>query len=211
MMKLKLIYISIVTCFFFAAELNAKNEKTIGQPKIAKCKDENGVWHYGSSNLHQCADSSKITTLNERGVKLKEVEEVKTQEQLADQEKKKEQERLLANKKELELREKNRILAVYQSEDDIEKARLEKMASYDTKITQHKNYIEALNNREKLLISKKDQTTNAGLKKKYNDEIKTLEPKKIKSHKRIAELEKERLQASAKYDNDLVVYKKYKS
>ncbi len=209
MMKLKLIVMSTIVCFCLSAETNAKNDKN--KPKITKCKDEKGVWHYGSSNLYRCADSSKITTLNERGVRLGQVDEVKTKEQLAADERKKEEERLALEKKKFEQLEKARILTVYQSEDDIERARQEKMKSYERKINQHKNYIEALANREKLLNSKKGKTNNASLKKQFSNEIKALEPKADKSRTRIAELQKEKLQAGEKYDQDLIIFRKYKS
>ena len=211
MMKMKLICMSVITCFLLNAEVNAQNKNAPKSTKITKCKDEKGVWHYGSNNVYQCADSSKITTLNERGVKLKQVDEVKTQEQLAAEEKRKEQERIAIEKRKFEQLEKERILTVYQSEEDIERARQEKMTSYDRKVNQHKNYIEALNNREKSLNSKKAKTSNAALKRKYTKEVKTLEPKAEKSRQRITELEKEKTQAGKKYDQDLVIFKKYKS
>ncbi len=210
-MKLKLICISAVVCFFFAVELSAKNDSNNKKIKITKCKDEKGVWHYGSSNLYRCADSSKITTLNERGVKLNQIDEVKTQEQLDEEEKKKEQERLAIEKAKFEQIEKARILTVYQSEEDIERARQEKMTSYDRKINQHKNYIAALTNREKLLNNKKNKTKNSSLKRQFSDEIKALQPKADKSRKRIAELEKGKLQSDEKYDQDLAIFRKYKS
>lgn len=207
MMKLKIICISVISCFLFSVELNAQTKKL----KISKCKDEKGSWHYGSNNLHKCADSSKITTFNERGVKINQVDAVKTQEQLAAEEQSKEEQRKAIEKRNLEELEKRRILTVYMTEEDIENAREEKMRSFDIKIEQHKSYIEALTNLKNTLKVKSAKTTNGSLKRKYSEEVKTLPAKVEDSKKRITELVKEQIQSNGKFDQDLIIFRKYKS
>ena len=120
MMKvnLKLLIMSIPLLFISGFELQAQSHT-----KITKCKDEKGAWHYGSKNLHKCSDSSKITTINDRGVRLGQKEKVKTKEELELEAKQKEKELAAIEKKKLEELEQNRILTVYQSEEDIEAAR----------------------------------------------------------------------------------------
>ena len=207
MMKvnLKLLIMSIPLLFISSFELQAQSHT-----KITKCKDEKGNWHYGSNNLHKCSDSSKITTLNDRGVRLGQKERVKTKEELELEAKQKKKEQAAIEKKRLEKIEQDRILTVYQSEEDIETARNKKMISYDQKINQHQTYIDALENQEKALNKKIKETTNASIKRKSKDSISKIEPKKLSSEKRIKELTQEKTESNAKFDEDLAFFRKNK-
>ncbi len=188
-----------------------KTSNGSAKAKIKKCQDKDGKWHYGSNSDYRCADSSKITTLNENGVRVGQVAAVKTQEELDAEEQKRKDTKLAEEKATFERIERERILTVYQSEEDIERARQSRLESLKSKIEQHNNYIKALENHEKLLTKKKNGTTNYGLQAKYSKEIEELKPKAESSKKRVAEIEKEKIEANEKYDNDLEVFKKYKS
>ena len=207
MMKvnLKLLIMSIPLLFISGFELQAQSHT-----KITKCKDEKGAWHYGSKNLHKCSDSSKITTINDRGVRLGQKEKVKTKEELELEAKQKEKELAAIEKKKLEELEQNRILTVYQSEEDIEAARSKKMIAYDRKIGQHQNYINALRNQEKSFAKKAAETTNPGIKASFNAEIEKLEPKVAGSEKIISKLKQEKVESNVKFDEDLAFFRKNK-
>ena len=98
--------------------------------KIAKCQDENGKWHYGSSNLHRCADSQDITTFNDRGVLLNKEKRIKTGEELATEKAKNEQLSIELERQRKAQLERDRILTVYENEQDIETARQKKINCY---------------------------------------------------------------------------------
>ena len=203
--NLKLLVVSIPLLFMTNFELHAQSHT-----KINKCQDEKGAWHYGSKNLHKCSDSSKITTLNERGVRLEQKERVKTKEELELEAKQKEKELAATEQKRLDQIEKNRILTVYQSEEDIQKARSKKLHDYDQKINQHQTYINALENQEKALTEKIKETKNFSIKKKAKNSISKIEPKKLSSEKRIKELTQEKIEVNAKFDEDLAFFRKNK-
>ncbi|MGH1427030.1 MAG: hypothetical protein ACRBEE_03760 [Arenicella sp.] len=192
-------------------KIKSPEERDSGKTKIKKCQDKDGKWHYGTNSDYRCADSSKITTLNKNGVRVKEVNAVKTQEELDAEKKAREEAKLNREKEEFEKIERDRILTVYQSEEDIERARVEKLESLKRKIEQHGTYLKALESNEKSLANKKKNTSNKALKAQYSKRIDELKPKAEASKKRVAELEKEKETVNEKYDNDLEVFKKYKS
>ena len=178
--------------------------------KIAKCQDENGKWHYGSSNLHRCADSQDITTLNDRGILLNKEKRVKTGEELAIEKAQKEQLSMELEKQRKAQLERDRILTVYQNEQDIETARQKKLIAIDRKIGQHKNYIAALDKQQVAFEKKKTEAKNVAIQAGFQAKIEEVEPKKQVSEQRIKELKLEKTATNKKYDEDLAYFKKHK-
>ena len=191
-------------------KIKSPEERDSGKTKIKKCQDKDGKWHYGTNSDYRCADSSKITTLNKNGVRVKEVNAVKTQEQLDAEKKTREEAKLNKEKEKFEKIERDRILTVYQSEEDIERARVAKLESLKRKIEQHGTYLKALESNEKALVNKKNNTSNRSLKSQYSKKIDALKPKAEASKKRVVQLEKEQVEVNKKYDDDLTIFKKYK-
>ncbi len=198
------IFILSLSAFF------AQQTPVYAQSKIAKCQDENGKWHYGSSNLHRCSDSESITTFNERGVRIDEKERVKTKEELAAEKAQRGQEAIELEEKRKAKLERDRILTVYQDEQDIENARQKKILGIDSKIGQHKNYIVALTKQEEALKKKKIDTSNRVLKKRFQAKIDEIPPKKESSEQRITLLEQEKITVNKKFDEDLTFFIKHK-
>jgi len=205
--KIKIVIVAL--SLLFISLINSVEAYAQSSTKITKCKDEKGVWHYGSSNLHRCSDSSNITTFNERGVRIDQQEKVKTEQELKEEQVRLEDERRAIEKEKYRQLEKQRILASYQSEDDVQVARDKKILSYDRKITEHENYINALENQEKSLRSKIKNTTNASIKRKSKKKIETIAPKITSSETKIKELKRAKIQENNKFDQDLEFYRQY--
>jgi len=202
-----------MSCFIITMQYSllaaAQNKNESSKNQFTKCQDENGVWHYGSSNLHKCPQSSGLTVLNDRGVRLDKVDPVKTQEQLeAEKQVKEKEEQEKEEQKKLEM-QRERILTIYQTEEDIKVARERALKSIDVKIKQHRNYIEALKNQEKLLNDKIAETTNNAIKRKNKAEIKKIKPKQEYSKTRISELQAEKVELNSYYDKDLEIFRQY--
>ena len=198
-------------CALLQMQSAVYSQSNSGSSKIAKCQDENGKWHYGSANLHRCADSQDITTFNERGVLIDKQKRVKTEQELAAEKSQREQEAIALEEKRKAQLERDRILTVYQNEQDIENARQKKLLGIDRKIGQHQNFIEALAKQEEALTKKKRGLTNPALKKRTQAKIDEIAPKKLSSERLISELEKEKITSNKKYDEDLAFFKKNKS
>ena len=197
--------LSVMTSSFLYAQSNSGGSGV----KIAKCQDEKGIWHYGSRNLHRCADSENITTLNERGVRVDETQPIKTPEELAAETAKRDQEAAEVEKQRREKFEQDRILNVYLNEQDIEIARQKNLISIDRKIKQHTNYIAALGKQEASLKKKIANTKSVAVKQSIQAKIDEQGPKVETSEKRIKALEQEKIDANAKYDEDLRLFREY--
>ena len=202
-----------MTCFFITMQFgllaSAQNKTEGAKNQFTKCQDENGVWHYGSSNLHKCPQSSGLTVLNDRGVRLDKVDPVKTQEQLeAEKQVKEKEEQEKEEQKQLEM-QRERILTIYQTEADIKVARERALKSIDVKIKQHRNYIEALKNQEKILNNKISSTSNKAIQRNSEAEIEKIKPKQEYSKSRISELQAEKIEVNKYYDKDLEIFRKY--
>ncbi len=98
-------------------------------PTIKKCQDATGKWHYGDTAAAACAHS-KVTIINEQGVKKREIPAPLTVEQL------KAQEQRQAEAKEAEERTKrdDLLLATYAHEADIVYIRDRKLAQLESMI-----------------------------------------------------------------------------
>lgn len=102
-------------------------------PRIKKCRDAAGHWHYGDTADEACAQS-KVLELNQHGVQTKEVAAPLTEAELkakaaqaaAEAESKKRAEEQAANDR--------LLLATYGHEDDIAMARDRKLADIDANI-----------------------------------------------------------------------------
>ena len=196
---------SILTVIFFAM----LSSDSMAQ-KITKCQDKDGKWHYGSNNSYRCDNSSKITTLNDRGMKVDEEAPVKTAEQLEKERLAAEEEKKRIEKETFDQAERDRILMVYQSQDDIQRSRENELRSLEQKKGQHQNYILALEKKKDSLEKKKAGTKNKGIIKRTNAQIAPILPKIEKSNQKIVEIDQKIIEVNKKYDADLAFFKKHK-
>lgn len=119
--------------FVFIAAFSAAAQGASPNVKIKKCQDAQGKWHYGDNVEEFCA-KSKITVINDRGLKLKEIEAPLTGEQLkARQQQRVEAEEEARRDKEQQQRDQQ-LMATYTSEGDIVQMRDRRLADLDAQI-----------------------------------------------------------------------------
>lgn len=96
-------------------------------PTIKKCKDATGRWHYGDTAAAACANS-KVTVINEQGVKKSEIAAPLT----ADQLKAREQRQAEAQEAKEQAKRDELLLATYAHEADIIYIRDRKLAQLES-------------------------------------------------------------------------------
>jgi len=173
---------------------------------IKKCQDADGKWHYGDVAVRAC-ENSKVTTLSSKGFVKAEKKAPKSEEQL-EAEKAGLAELEAERKKQEELeKEKSRVLAVYESEDDIDRQRESRLVSIDNNIAVHNTYIDSLKRHIAFDKKKLDSTKNAGVREQIYAKIEENE-KNIKEYsKEIDGLKLKRIDVIKMFDNEKVIYK----
>jgi hypothetical protein len=102
-------------------------------PKITKCQDATGKWHYGDSAAAECA-RSKITVMSEKGVTRKEIAAPPTEAELKEREARREEEERARVSAEDQKKKDALLLVTYGHEDDIIFVRDRKLAQVDAVI-----------------------------------------------------------------------------
>ncbi len=195
------------TIFMFASALLMANA-AIAQSTIQKCQDADGKWHYGDYAADACAQSVIESMDAESGLKTGEQGLPPTKEELEAQaaaEAEKEAEK--ASKAEQRARE-NRILAIYESEEQIIDAR-------DQRVTAVNNSIEFNNTMKARLVERlsgfEEQAKNESLKEKdraaLQERITALKAQIADYDSATAAKEKERQEIEAHYNGDLEFYR----
>jgi len=140
---------------------------------VKKCQDEDGNWHYGDTAVAAC-ESSKITTLNDRGFIEDELAPPKTEEELALEAKAQadaevEAERLLAIEE-----DKQRILSIYETEADIDRHRDNQLDSVNGNIAVHKAFLKSQEARIKRTQDKVGATKHLKAKQRLESDIESV-------------------------------------
>ncbi len=141
---------------FIASMLAALSSSFFVSPAYAikKCQDTEGNWHYGDVAVQEC-ESSKVTTLNDRGFIESELDAPKTDEELNAERKQQELVDAERDRIQHERNERNRILSVYQSEADIERQLDNQMYSVDSNIAVHNVFLKSMAAKIERLEAKK--------------------------------------------------------
>lgn len=176
---------------------------------ITKCQDAEGNWHYGDYATQACANS-KLTKLNEQGVKVDEVAAPKTEEELKQEQEQKDEEeakRLAAEKEEAE---KNRILSIYETESDIDRVRDNQLSSIQGSIDVHKAYIISKQKTIERLTTRKETVANKALKNKIQTQIDEAKVELDKSQNAVKEFEVQKSEVTAKFEKEKEMYRELK-
>jgi len=139
-------YLSIFALLFFSVSVTilpatAADEKK--GPRIKKCQDAAGKWHYGDSADEDCA-RSKVIELDARGVKRKEVAAPLTEAELKAREQNREREELARKQLEEQQRRDQQLLATYAIEDDIILTRDRKISDFEAQINASQETLKSL-------------------------------------------------------------------
>lgn len=177
---------------------------------ISKCQDENGKWHYGTSVSSKCA-KSEITKLNERGVVKDKVAAPKTAEELAAEKANAEEAERIRQIEKEEADQKNRILSVYEKEEDIERARQNNLRSINQQVVLRNAYINSLKENRALKVKKVSTIASKPIQENINKQIADIDVELEQSKKSSLELEEKIKEVNSHYDKELEMFKRYKS
>ncbi len=172
---------------------------------IQKCKDAEGKWHYGDYAEDKC-ETSKVTNLNERGFVTDTIDAPKTEEERQIEAKiKLKEEQEIAAKEEEEI-ERDRVLSIYEREEDIDRQRDNQLASVEGNIRVHKAYLKQMDSKIKRLESKSN-----GLKgkkaEKYAKEIENSKSRVVEFSAELKRLEAQKISISEKFASEKKLYR----
>lgn len=112
-------------------------------PKIRKCQDTTGKWHYGDSAAEECA-RSKIIEISEQGTKKKEIAAPLTEKELEERAQRKGAEEEQLKQTQERAKKDELLLSAYAHEDDIVYVRDRKIAQIDTLIRASEETLKSL-------------------------------------------------------------------
>jgi chromosome segregation ATPase len=117
----------------FAATLPASAADEKKGPRIKKCQDDAGKWHYGDNAGEECA-RSKVIELDTRGIRRKEIAAPLTETELKVREQNRERDEKARKLSEEQQRRDQQLLATYAIEDDIILTRDRKIEDIEAQI-----------------------------------------------------------------------------
>ena len=101
---------------------------------IKKCQDADGSWHYGDHASFECEQSSRVTEIDERGLKVGEIEAPPTQEELDAKRRAEQQVSMQEASEAIQQRLDQRLLITYDSPESILLTRDALLAALDSAI-----------------------------------------------------------------------------
>jgi len=175
---------------------------------IKKCQDDDGKWHYGDVAVHEC-ESSKVTTLSDRGFIESELDAPKTDEEIAA-----EKEQLAAieaekNRIQHERNERNRILSVYQSEADIDRQLENQIYSVESNIAVHNVFLKSMSAKIDRLETRKAEVKERfrpGIQSQIDEANLSVEEKK----KELVALKEQKEQIKERFQREKELYRSLK-
>jgi hypothetical protein len=101
--------------------------------KIKKCQDTTGRWHYGDTAAESC-NQSKVTVINDKGMRVKEIAAPPTEAELKARERNKTNTDSQRKQTEEQSKKDDQLLTTYDSENQIIAARDRKLAELESQI-----------------------------------------------------------------------------
>ena len=172
---------------------------------IKKCTDANGKTHYGDTAQAAC-DSTKVTTLNDRGFIKHDADRPKTANELAleaEAQLKAEEEAKLEREAE---EERIRILSVYETEEDIDRQLANQLGSVETSIAVHETYITQMQAQIKRIERKREFAKGRGLEM-VEEEIGAAMAKIEESKKELTVLAEESKNVKARFQREKELFR----
>jgi len=175
-----------------------------GPRNITKCKDANGVWHYGDFAADHCAVDSDVTEINEHGVKVKveeavpDAHEIKQFSEISER-------KLQKQRSEQEARSRDlRLLAMYESIEDLVSDRDERVSYISEIIGANQEVLGSLHSQHSELSARYEENSSEQLK----NDIETTE-QSIELYERvIANRLREVKEVKMRYDADIQRYRR---
>lgn len=123
----------LLLCLLAAGPANAADPQK-SQPRIKKCQDAQGKWHYGDTADAECA-RSKVIELDQRGIQRREISAPLTEQELKAREAKLQEDAEERKRLEEQQRRDQQLLATYAIEADIVSMRDRKISEIGAQIT----------------------------------------------------------------------------
>ena len=178
--------------------------------RIAKCKDANGVWHYGDTAADECA-RSKVTVINNQGLSVKEIAAPLTGAELEARERKKAQEDVERQSAEERTKRDRQLLASYGHEDDIMLARDRKLADIRAQKSTIESTLETLRATLTRMQTQAAQEQKGGkASEQAQANIAKTEQQIAKQEAALLEREKDKELIKRRYEADLIRYRQIK-
>lgn len=168
---------------------------------ITKCQDADGNWHYGDFAAEACAQDSKITEIDERGLKVKETDAPPTEEELEAQKAAEEQQRLEADRQARQEADEQRLLRTYDNAQSIIDARDERLSALERDLESYRLF------RQDLVEERSSLQNNNGNAGRIND----LEQQIRQYDNAIESLQEERGEIIEEFNVDLERYRELTS
>lgn len=172
---------------------------------ITRCQDADGKWHYGDYATDVC-NESKLTELNDRGFIVNEVDAPKTDEELAAAEQEAESQRLKEVQERETREEKERILSIYETEQDIDRQRDNKLNAVQSNIDVHKAYLKSLDANMLRYQEKKVEAKTTASKNRWQGQIDNAIKNKSLYSEELQVLLKQKQIIEMQYEKEKEVY-----
>jgi len=196
---------NIIPAFFASLIMLSLMSVSTSALAIKKCKDDQGNWHYGDIAVDQCS-TAKVTTLNERGFIESELDVPKTAEEIQQEQDiiaKEQAEKLRLE--ELE-KERNRVLSIYETEDDIDRQRDNQINSVQSNIDVHMAYIKSLDKRIARQETSLTEVKNKAIQERINQDIAGAKVRKAESIKNLEALKAQKTEIMERFEHEKKVY-----
>ena len=178
--------------------------------QIAKCQDADGEWHYGNFASEECAQSD-ITHMDGSGNVLGREGRPLTDEELAQAKAASEREAELQALRDSELAERTRIADTYDTEEDIARARDNKLqtveqqlATVDSLLVLRRNRLEQVT--ESLATARPEAT---GMIERLTSEQESLTSQVLEYEAAITEAELRKVEIESNYIRELKIYREF--
>ena len=139
--NLSIFTLLLVSLFAATLPVSAADDKK--GPRIKKCQDASGKWHYGDSADEECA-RSKVIELDSRGIQRKEIAAPLTEAELKAREQNRERDEQARKQIEEQQRRDQQLLATYAIEDDIILTRDRKISDIEAQIRASQETLKSL-------------------------------------------------------------------
>jgi len=207
-------YLSIFVLLLFsvsATTLPATAADEQKGPRIKKCQDATGKWHYGDRADEDCA-RSKVIELDTRGVKRKEIAAPLTEAELMTREQNREQDEKARKLAEDQQNRDLQLLATYAIEDDIILTRDRKISDIEAQINAGQETLKSLRTSLARLQTQatEEQRTSKQVSQQTSATISRNEAQIAKHVAYIEKMKKDQESIRTQYQTELVRFRELK-
>ncbi len=179
--------------------------------KIKKCRDASGRWYYGDTAAESC-NQSKVTVINDKGVRVKEIAAPLTEAEINARARDKANVDNESKRAEEQGKKDQQLLATYDSEDQIIAARDRKLADLELQLRATSETLNTLRATLNRMQAQATQEKGGGKpSKEAGGNIAKTESQIAKHEAALAETKKQQEAVNSRYQADLDHYRAIKN